>query len=144
VTSRQALAFVRKHGVVLEAAAGPVPSFARAVVGGPIRGSWWAHPRSQEIFDLTRSMRDSPDVLVCRVVDGKITYVHRRLWPALARVAERFPRKRLARVRETHAASGQHATEEVPFSSWLPAAVARDGASLSEAAAHRALGPWCT
>jgi hypothetical protein len=27
------------------------------------------------------------DVLVCRLVAGKITYVHRRLWPAVHRLA---------------------------------------------------------
>ena len=66
MTPCQAVAFVRKHGVVLEAAAGPVPSLAEAVAGGPIRGNWWAHPRSHEIFALTRAVRDSEDVLVCR------------------------------------------------------------------------------
>jgi hypothetical protein len=89
VTSRQAAAFVRKHGVALEAAAGPVPSLAEAIAGGPIRGSWWARPRSHEIFELTRAVRDSEDVLVCRLVDGKITYIHRRLWAPLVRVRRR-------------------------------------------------------
>jgi hypothetical protein len=50
VTPRQAVAFVRKHGVVLEAAAGPVPSLTVEIAGGAIRGSWWQHPRSHEIF----------------------------------------------------------------------------------------------
>jgi hypothetical protein len=96
VTPRQAIAFVRKHGVVLEAAAGPVPSLAQAVAGGAIHGSWWTHPRRHEIFELTRAVRDSSDVLVCRLIEGKITYVHRRLWAPLVRVAQRFPRKRHA------------------------------------------------
>ena len=38
VTPRQALAFVRQHGVVLESAHGPVPCLAEAIAGGPIRG----------------------------------------------------------------------------------------------------------
>ncbi len=67
MTPRQAIAVVRKHGVVLEAAAGPVPSLAHAVAGEPLRGNWWAHPRSREIFALTRAVRDSDEVLVCCV-----------------------------------------------------------------------------
>jgi hypothetical protein len=57
--------FVRVHGVVLESAAGPAPSLAAAIAGGPIHGSWWAHVRGREIFALTRAVRDSSDVLVC-------------------------------------------------------------------------------
>ena len=79
-TADEAIEFVKEHGVVLEAARGPVPSLVEAIIGASVRGSWWGHHRAHEIFQLTRAMRSSPDVLVCRLVDGKITYVHRRLW----------------------------------------------------------------
>jgi hypothetical protein len=143
VTSRQAIAFVRKHGVVLESAAGPVPCLAHAIVGAPVRGSWWAHPRSHEIFALLNAVRDADDVLVCRLVDGKVTYVHRRLWPALVRAAGRFPRPRLARVDEHHTASGRHVTEEIAFPHWVPAEVSAAASELSEEEAQRQLGSWC-
>ena len=87
MTTDQALAFVREHGVVLEAAHGPVPSLTEAIAGGPVPGSWWSHPKSQEIFAVTRAIRDRDDVLVCRLIKGKVTFVHRRLWPALVRAA---------------------------------------------------------
>lgn len=143
MTPRQAIAFVRRHGVVLEAAAGPVPSLARTVAGEPIRGSWWGHPRSHQIFALTRAVRDSDEVLVCRLVDGKITYVHRRLWPALVRVAGRLPRQRVAQVRELHTASGRHVIRDVPFPKWVPAGVLRAASLIPEDAALSQLGPWC-
>jgi hypothetical protein len=139
MSSRQALAFVRKHGVVLEAARGPVPSLADAIAGEEIRGSWWSHPRSQEIFQLTRVVRDGEDVLVCRLVEGKITYVHRRLWPALVRLAKRFPRKSLAQVREVHTATGSHVTRTVAFPKWVPAEVTAEAARLVEPEALAAL-----
>ena len=138
------MAFVRKHGVVLEAAAGPVPSLAVAIAGGPIGGSWWAHPRSQEIFELTRAVRDSEDILVCRVVDGKVTYVHRRLWPPLVRAANRFTQKRLAQVREVHTASGRHVAKELAFPKWVPAEVSAEASLLSEEEAVHKLGDWCS
>lgn len=144
MTPRQAVAFVRKHGVVLEAAAGPVPSLAVAIAGGPIGGSWWAHPRSQEIFELTRAVRDSEDVLVCRLVDGKVTYVHRRLWPPLVRAANRFTQKRLAQVREVHTASGRHVAKELAFPKWVPAEVSAEASLLSEEEAVHKLGDWCS
>lgn len=132
MTPRQAVAFVRKQGVVLEAAAGPVPSLAEAIAGAPIRGSCWAHPKSQEIFELTRAVRDSRDILVCRLVGGKITYVHRRLWPSLVRVATRYPVERLAQVHEVHTASGRHVTREVAFPAWVPEDVTTEASKLSE------------
>lgn len=117
----EALAFVERHGVVLEAARrGGLVSLADAVAGEPIRGSWWAHPAARAIFAATRAVRDASDVLVCRLVEGRISFVHRRLWPALARLAERFPAADLARLREVHGAGGAHRVEETPFPHWLP------------------------
>src|SRR5713226_7312994 len=83
MTSRRALNLMKKQGVMLEAARGPVPNLVDLVAGGSRRGSWWNHPRGREIYAVTRSVRDAPDVLVTRLVGGHITYVHRRLWPAL-------------------------------------------------------------
>jgi hypothetical protein len=44
---------------------------APVVTFGP--GSWWGHAKGHEIFWLTRAVRDSGDVLVCRLVGGKVT-----------------------------------------------------------------------
>ena len=144
MTPSQALAFVRRHGVVLESGRGPVVSLADAVAGGPILGSWWGHPKGREIFALTRVVRDSKDICVCRVVGGKITYVHRRLWPALARVAPRAPRRKVAKIREVHTIAGRHEVQEVAFPKWVPAGVKREARRLTEIEAASALGPWAT
>ena len=93
---------------MLQAARGPVPSLAEAVAGGPIRGSWWSHPKGREIFRAASVVCESPDVLVCKLIEGKVTYVHRRLWPALVRLAGGFPRARLAKVWNEHTATGAH------------------------------------
>jgi len=139
MTPAEALAFVRKHGVVLEAARGPVPALADAIAGEPVRGSWWSHPSSHEIFKLTRTVRDSEEVLVCRLVQGKITYVHRRLWPAVVRAAKRFPRQYLAQVQEVHTPTGRHITKTVAFPKWVPAEVASQARFLGESEALSAL-----
>ena len=142
MTTAQALRFVRTHGVVLESASGPVPSLAAAMVAEPIRGSWWRHPQSQRIFTLTRVVRESDSILVCRLVNRRVTLVHRRLWPAVVRVADRFPLTHLARVVEIHTAAGHHRVEETPFSEWVPPTVRAKAASLSEREALQALGTW--
>jgi hypothetical protein len=137
-----ALDLIRARGVVLESSHGPEPSLAELIAGGPIRGSWWSHPRSREIFAVTRAIRDSDDVLVCRLVKGRITFVHRRLWAALVRVAGRVPPARLAQLREIHTSSGRHVTTEVPFPDWVPSSVRREARNLSEEAALAELAGW--
>ena len=91
---------------------------------------------------MTRAIRDRDDVLVCRLVMGKVTLVHRRLWPALVRMAHRFPAERLAQIREVHTSTGGHVTEETPFPDWVPADVREAGRRLSERSAVIELGPW--
>lgn len=132
MTPKQAVAFVKARGVVLESARGPVPSLAEAVAGEPIRGSWWAHPRANDIFLCSRAIRRSADVLVCRLVGGKVTYVHRRLWPALVRLEERFNAERLAAIQEVHTPSGKHEVRTTAFADWLAEDVGRMAEGLTE------------
>jgi len=142
MTSTQAMAFVKKHGVVLVSAKGPVPRLTEAIVNEPIKGSWWAHPRSRDIFAILQIVANSKDVLVCRLVGGKVTFVHRRLWPALVRVTSKFPARQIAQVHEEHTTSGRHVTREVPFPKWVPPEVTEKAKRVSEKGALAALGPW--
>jgi hypothetical protein len=132
MTPKQAIAFVKANGVVLESGRGPVPSLAEAIAGAPIRGSWWAHPKANTIFLCSRAIRESADVLVCRLVGGKVTYVHRRLWPALVRLAGRFDADQLAVIEEVHTPSGGHKVKVTTFREWVPEEVARAAARLTD------------
>jgi hypothetical protein len=139
MTPKQALTFVKTNGVVLESARGCVPNLAEAVAGGPIRGSWWGHPKGNEIFLCSRAVRESPDVLVCRLMGGKVTYIHRRLWPALVRLAEEFNAGRLAAIQEVHTPSGKHKVNTTPFPDWVPKDVMRAAKQLTRDEAARLL-----
>ena len=140
MTPSEGLAFVERHGIVLQAARGPVPSLAEAIAGGPIRGSWWGHPKGHEIFRIAEAVSDSPDVLVCRLVDDKITYVHRRLWPALVKLASRFPKARLAKVWNEHTATGAHRARRIPFPRWVPTETIEAAKDVSVTQAEAVLG----
>ena len=140
LTPQQALAFIDRHGIVCEAARrGGIASLVDAIAGEAVRGNWWAHPKARVIFALTRAVRDAPAVLVCRLVDGKITFIHERLWPALVRAADEFPARRLSRTREVHSAGGKHIVEETPFPAWVPVKVIAQARRLSEADARQAM-----
>ncbi len=132
MTPAQALDFVALHGVVCEAAhCGKIAVLADAIAGEPLRGNWWSHPRGREIFSATRAVRESSQVLVCRLVEGKISFVHERLWPALVRTADRFPAEHLARICEVHTESGKHRVEETPFPDWVSKQVVTEVKSLT-------------
>jgi hypothetical protein len=136
VTADELLARLEAEGVLLESARGPVPSVAELVVGEPIRGSWWAHPGSHQIFDRINELADHPDVVRTRLLGGKVTLVHRRLWPALVVLADRFPAERLAALHEEHTESGRHRVTEVPFPDWVPEAERNAAVNLTAADAE--------
>ena len=78
------------------------------------------HPEGKRIFAVLGEVQEHGDILVCRLVGGKLTLVHRRLWPAVAALAGELSADALARVRQVHTASGKHVNEEIPFPQWLP------------------------
>lgn len=118
----EALAFIETEGIVLESAHGRVATFADVVAGERVT-RWWGHPKGRLIFALTRAIRDSPEVLTCRLVDGKVTYVHRRLWPALVKLSGEFEKNGLAAIREEHSSDGKHVMRVTEFPEWVPADV---------------------
>jgi hypothetical protein len=93
VAQREAVAGVKaclvhlaQHGLLMKADA-RLPSVTTIVAGAPVRGSWWAHPRAHTIFFALRDLEEHNDVLLLKLVDGKDTFVHRRLWPEVAAIA---------------------------------------------------------
>ena len=140
MTLDEARDFIESHGIVLESANGPVPSLAAEIAGERFRGSWWSHPKGEQIWAVTRRLRQSEEILVCRLIEGKVTYVHRRLWLALVRLASRLPEERVAAIREVHTKRGHNIVEETPFPAWVPPSVLVEAESLSVAAAAELLG----
>ena len=126
-----AMAVLRDHGMLLQSARGPIHNGAELVAGERIKGSWWAHPKSHDIFAALGVFDASPDVVRMRLVNGKVTLVHRDLWPALVRVADRFTAKQLATLHEEHTATGAHKVEEEQFPDWVTDDVRRASEHLS-------------
>jgi hypothetical protein len=78
----QARAELERYGLLLFSDA-TLPSLVGLVVEEPLRGSWWGHPRGHVIYHALNSLADHRDVLSTKLVAGKVTFVHRRLWPAV-------------------------------------------------------------
>jgi hypothetical protein len=136
------LALLEEHGVILASGRGPVPNLAEVVAGEPIRGSWWGHPKGGAIFAALTKLDESEDALCFKLVQGKVTFVHRRLWPALVRLADEIGRARLTLVRQEHTATGAHRNVLTPFPEWVPRDTAEAARALTIEAARAQLGPW--
>ena len=74
-----------RHGI-LPAHDATIPSVSNLVAGRPIRGSWWGDPAGRQIYLVLNTIGD--DVAWPKLLGGKVTLVHRRLWPSLAAVGE--------------------------------------------------------
>ena len=140
--SEEVMATLAEYGMLLQSARGPLPNVAELVAGEPIKGSWWGHPRGHQIFAVLSSLDDSPDVMRMRLVNGKVTLVHRRMWPALVRLADRFTPRQLAALHEEHTATGAHRVTERPFPEWIGEDVEQAAAGLSVDEALAELPPF--
>lgn len=83
---KDVIAQLRKLGLLLESDAA-FPNVCTLITGERMRGSWWSHPLAQIIFNVNERLEDHSDVLMSKLLSGKVTFVHRKLWPELFAIA---------------------------------------------------------
>lgn len=76
---KRVLSQLKKYGFLL-ASDPKLPSVCGLITGGPLGGSWWSCPLAQEIFQVNQLLEDHADVLITKLISGKVTFVHRELW----------------------------------------------------------------
>lgn len=91
---------------------------------------------------MAEALCRSPEILVCKMVQGKVTYVHRRLWAARVKLAARFQPEPLAKTWNEHTPGGSHHSRQLAFPGWVPGEVVEEAGRLSVAEAERILAPW--
>ena len=123
---------LREYGLLLQQDK-TLPSVAGIIAGEPLSTSWWSHPKGRAIFARMRKLED--EVLITRLVGGKVTYVHERLWPAFLAIAmsnaswqrdglpadatnRELQQRLLVAAREVHTESGKHEIEVESWESW--------------------------
>jgi hypothetical protein len=79
---KTAMAKLRRLGLLLETDV-RLPSVASLIAGEPISGSWWSHAAGQKIFATLGQFEDHADVMFTKLISGKVTLVHRKLWPEI-------------------------------------------------------------
>ena len=60
----------------------------------------------------------------------------------MVRVAKRFPKERIGKMREEHTPAGHHVAREIAFPKWVPVEVMEKAKGMGEEEALAALGPW--
>lgn len=86
VTAKNAGKWLKKAQIATLTPTAGVPSLVEAVAGEPIGGSWWGHPSGKAIYAAALALEESGEALVTKLVEGKVTFVHADLWPALHRI----------------------------------------------------------
>lgn len=71
---------MRRHGLLLESDP-KLPSVVSLVAGKPIAGSWWGHPSGGAIYREVNRLADRADVVLLKLLNGKVTFVLDKLWP---------------------------------------------------------------
>jgi hypothetical protein len=61
-------------------------SAIQILTGALPRGSWWSHPEANRLYRILQGVEEHPDLLSTKLLSGKVTFVHRSLWPALLAV----------------------------------------------------------
>lgn len=84
-TTERILRHLGERGILLEQDK-VLPNVVSLITGETLKTSWWSHPGAREIFACLTDLADHPDVLFTKLVAGKVTLVHRRLWPAVLAV----------------------------------------------------------
>lgn len=70
---------LEKLGLLL--LSGPTfPSVVDLIAKDVVKGSWWSHHDAHTIFAVSELLEAHPDVLIVKLIDGKVTFVHRELW----------------------------------------------------------------
>jgi len=77
---------LKHYGLLLESDKF-LPSIVGIVSGEKISGSWWGHKKMYEIFNTLHELSEEEDVLLTKLISGKITFIHKSLWLEFLTVA---------------------------------------------------------
>ena len=83
--NQRASSEIENTGILLESDRN-LPNVVSLVVGRPVIGSWWGHPKGRVIWAVMNELISRPDIVPTKLVSGKVTLVAQVLWPDLVAV----------------------------------------------------------
>lgn len=70
---------IKRYGLLLESDKF-LPSVVGIVTGEKLSSSWWSHKKGQEIFNVLDKLADKDDILLTKLISGKVTFIHKSMW----------------------------------------------------------------
>ncbi len=95
--TQRVLVELEEHELLLQAGH-EFASVANIVAEETIRGSWWAHPKSNLIYWVCEDLERDPRVTESRLIAGKVTHLWQSIWPHVTAVAHERARWQLDRL----------------------------------------------
>src|SRR5215467_11117714 len=78
--------WVRDRGIVTLTPEIGVSSLVAKIGGAKIPARWWSASNANRIYKAYMGLVEDADILATKLVKGKVTLIHRRLWPELIRL----------------------------------------------------------
>jgi hypothetical protein len=118
-----ALALLERQQLLPLTSVPPLKCLVDEIAGEHVKGSWWGHKAGKAIFNIASALEDHDDVLSVKLLAGKVTFVHRAVWPSLLRVVTDAAWRKTAKAllvhsRQQHTASGKHVTIDEEWDAW--------------------------
>lgn len=129
--AKQLYDFVADKQVVAESAKVCALTAVGFMVRQEYAGSWWSLPEASRLYNALQIIRDNPSVLVCRLLAGRVTYVHENSWEPLLALENCLPDGALDRVVEHHLKSGKHEVLMLRPAEWAPVGIRQRAAHLT-------------
>lgn len=80
------LSELEKRGLLL-ASDPALPNITAMVIGEPVKGPSLGHPLARAALDVISQIEKHKDVIWTTLVNGKVTFIHRKLWAPFLGVA---------------------------------------------------------
>lgn len=83
--TKEARDFLTARGLLLLSDS-TLPSLVSLVTGKGVNGTWWGHPQGNLIFNVASELEDDAKIITAKLLLKKVTFIQKKLWPALATV----------------------------------------------------------
>ncbi|TCA01027.1 hypothetical protein [Rhizobium leguminosarum] len=79
--------YLIQNGIIPLSPTKGLVSIVDLILGPGVPGNWWGHQNANLAYNAYSELANDPDIIVMKLVDYKVTLVHRTLWDCIFRVA---------------------------------------------------------
>ncbi|MER9056730.1 hypothetical protein [Mesorhizobium sp. M0910] len=84
---KDAKKYLESQGLIPLSPAEGLVSLVDLILGPGVTGNWWSHHRANDAYNAYSALANDPDVIVIKLIDYKVTLIHRSLWACVFKIA---------------------------------------------------------